>query len=191
MTRFTCAGGGRILLLLILASCATAPKHETLTSFADSHPECKIKPDDLNLSIFRSTGESFARGITSTTSMMVTTVGYATDVVIVGGVVIGVAYLCQYGCSDIVAPQIFNSYSSVGKWTYKETSSWRCPYVDHISQAVRKSAKCNYQHGNLVEAYAQLNFLNNNEIMSDCVSHLEVEKINNLKNTFTSASGSN
>lgn len=180
----------KVLMLLLLVSCASAPKHETLTSFSDSHPDCKIMSDELNLPFLKSTGESFSRGIKSTTSVMFTTVGYATDVVIVGGTIVGLAYLCQYGCSGDFPP-LFDSYTGVGKWTYKETASWRCPYVEHISEAVRKSAKCNYEHGNYVEAYAQLNFLNQHKVMKDCLSHLEVEKIENLRNSFTSTSGSN
>lgn len=189
MTRFTTTGGCKLLLLLLMVGCASAPKHEALNSFSDSHPDCQIKSDDLKLPLIKSTGQTFSRSIKTTTSIMATTVGYATDVVIVGGTIVGLAYLCQYGCSSLDIP-IFDSYTGVGNWTYKETSSWRCPYVDHISEAVRKSAKCNYEHGNYVEAYEELNFLDHNKVMKDCLSHLEVEKVDNLRNSFTSTGGS-
>nr|MBA2405305.1 hypothetical protein [Bdellovibrionales bacterium] len=163
----------KILLLILLTACASAPKNETVRFYlSESHPSCKIHADDLDLSIFKTSEATLTRGLKSTGSLMFTTVGYATDVLLVGGGMVGLAVLCgeHFAVHCVDSSGLFELYSSIGKRTYKDTATWRCPYVDHISEVVRKSAACNYQHGHYIESYEQLNFLENNQVMKECAS---------------------
>lgn len=178
----------KIMILILISACASAPKKE-LSNFSDSHPSCKIDSKDLNLSILESSGNNLARGIKTSGSLMFTTVGYVTDVAIIGAGIITLAWLCgdvfAVDCVD-AADLVEGDYKGVGNWTYDQTEKWRCPYVDHISQAVRESAECNYKHEHFIEAFEQMNFLERNKVMRDCTTSLERDEVNNQFNRMKS-----
>lgn len=185
-----------ILILFLIASCASAPKQEALTSFSDSHPSCQIEASDLQLSVLKTSETGLTRGLKTSGSLVFTTIGYVTDVVVIGAGVVSLAWLCGESsggnCLDVAfTPLSEFDYTGIGNWTFDKTASWRCPYVDHISQAIRKSAKCNYEHEHFIEAYEQLQFLEQNRVMKNCLSNLEEERVSDLRNSFPSASGSN
>lgn len=168
-----------ILSLLLIASCASAPKKEAITNFSQSHPSCQIKAEDLDLTVFKTSSNGITRGMKTSGSLIFTTVGYLTDVVVISASVIGLAYLCgdHFAVDCVDATDMFEGgYTGIGNWTFDKTERWRCPYVDHISEAVRESAECNYKKNHYIEAFEQMNFLARNDVMKTCSSDLERQK---------------
>lgn len=190
MTRFTCAGGGKILLLFLLVSCASTPKkHELESSFSESHPACKLNVEKHQPSFFVAAAENLFRGIKSTGSYTLTTLGYTTDTVLVGSGVVALGWLCIEGhssdCGDILEGyvQILKSADivSLGNKAYTGTSSWRCPYVDHITKAIREVAACNSKHSHYIAAFAQLDQVELKPILKECISSVEKLKVEELR----------
>lgn len=171
-----------ILILLLITACSSAPKKE-LKNFSDSHPACQIDAKDLDLSLLDASGQNLSRGIKTSGSLMFTTVGYVTDVAIIGAGIITLAWLCgdvfAADCVD-AADLVEGDYNGIGNWTFDQTAKWRCPYVDHISKAVRESADCNYKHEHFIEAFEQMNFLERNKVMRDCTTTQEQNKVSDL-----------
>lgn len=170
-----------ILFLLLIAACASAPEKE-LKNFSDSHSACRIDAKDINLSIMENSQNTLSRGIKTSGSLMFTTVGFVTDVAIIGAGIITLAWLCgdvfAVDCIDAV-DLVEGDYKGVGNWTFDKTEKWRCPYVDHISKAVRESAECNYKHELFIEAFEQMNFLERDKVMRGCTTTLEREEVTN------------
>lgn len=177
----------RLLILILFASCASVPKHSQL-AFDESHPSCVIKEEDLELPIILQTKNILTTGIASTGSIAVTTLGLASDVIVVGTTAIIISPACQYGCGT--APeQVIAGLESAGLlWSTKRafvyTESWRCPYVDHISKALRKSARCNFKQGQLVAANELLGIARSNETLKVCASDFEKYEVELLTQKF-------
>lgn len=181
----------RLLVILILVtSCAHKLERQELQNLDYlSHEECIIKKEDLELPLFIRTSRNLESGIKSSGSYALTTVGYATDVVIFGGVVVGMVWLCGESsggsCVDAVGNMLKLSAHAAdatelkgfGSSGYEATSSWRCPYVDHISQAIRDSAKCNMKKGHFSAAFAHLDLLETNLTLKKCISDREREHL--------------
>lgn len=177
----------RLLILLFLASCASVPKHDQL-AFDESESACVITESDLELPFMLQTQNLLTMGLGSTSSIAVTTLGLASDVLVVGSTLIVLSPLCEYGCHDLPESIIRGFEKSKLVWStrraFKATEAWRCPFVDHVSRAIRKSAKCNYKRGNLVAANSILGSIKENDVLDLCSSDLEKDEVQTLMQNF-------
>lgn len=53
--------------------------------------------------------------------------------------------------------------------------------MDHISRAFRKVSECLHDKGEYVAAFEQMNILEDDDVLSECVSETEKEKLRNLQ----------
>lgn len=191
----------KYLILFFLMSCASAPKKESFQkALSESHPSCQLEIDNPQRSFFTSTKENLSQGLKTTGSYVLTTLGYTSDTIFIGGGTVGIVWLCRDQASDCF--DLLRGYFGIlgetdviglGQHTYQKTSSWRCPYVDHLGQAIRKVAACNMRHSHFVAAYLQLDEFDLNPVLNECLTPSEKlkskflrKRINelSLKSTF-------
>lgn len=109
---------------------------------------------------------------------------------IVGGMLVGLGLLCESTdaichTSNIVEGILeiytWDDFNGIGSYTFENTSKWRCPNVDHISRVVRENALCNFQHGEILTAFSQLDSLASGQTLKRCLSAEEKREIDLLK----------
>jgi hypothetical protein len=180
----------KILIFIFLVSCSSTPKkHELESSFSESHPSCKLNIEKYEPPFYIAAADNLFRGIKSTGSYTLATIGYTSDTVFVGGGVVALGWLCLEGhstdCGNILEGyvQILKSADivSLGNKAYSGTSSWRCPYVDHITSALREVAACNSKHSHYIAAFAQLDQVEMKPILKECISNVEKLKVEELR----------
>ena len=129
-------------------------------------------------------------------SYLATGVGFATDFTfsVVGSVIVGVTV-----CSPVIllegalqgsgklsgecVSKVGGSFSEqvgsdLGSKTFKATSGWRCPEVDHISIGLRKVSTCMSKRGSLKQAREQLVSILQFKNLASCISDGELKNIN-------------
>lgn len=134
-------------------------------------------------------------GTTKSTSYIATGLGYTADVALIAtkGVIVGLVL-----CSPVIALDVAvgnrgsgtsaclstssvifsgNSEYPLGNSTHNATKSWRCPSIDHIVKAARKSISCLADKGKKEEAKLQLSTLKSDSLIEKCASQSEKEKL--------------
>lgn len=177
-------------MLFLLVACTTAPSVKRLTHEKIENKEClrpleniTVRPEQTVLGLFKQTAGTAG-------TVVATGAGVVSDTVVVSTGLIGTAYLCVDGhfCDDIMGGYVGIMEEADMLWTtkkaYKASSSWRCPYVDHISKAFRKVSSCLHEKKEFVAAFEQLNIIEANSVLSECVSATEKEKLEELRTQF-------
>jgi hypothetical protein len=179
----------RLLFIFLLSACSSAPKHTDLNlSSLESHPECKIHAKDLELPLYRQSTNLLARGMGTTGSLAITSLGLVSDVAVVTVGAVGIAALCDpslsSACGDVIEGYMGAMEKSDLLWSTKRayvySQKWRCPYVDHISEALRQSASCNYQRQHFIATNGILATLESNQVLNECSSEFEKNQVNEL-----------
>lgn len=180
----------KYFFFLSLLACTSAPSVNKLT-YRESiqHQECLNPLSQLSVPFPQKVQNALFQTTGVTGSLLVTSVGVVSDTVVASGGIAGL-YLCADGNGGSGCGDLMGAYFGVMEdldllWTtkkaYKGTSSWRCPYVDHISRAMRKVSTCIHDNGEFVAAFEQLNRLDTDDVMALCSSEFEKEKVRNLK----------
>lgn len=179
----------KIILLLFICACSSAPKHSELNlSSMESHPECKIQAEDLELPLYRQSTNLLLRGVGTTGSMAFTGLGLVSDVAVVSVGAVGIAALCDPSlspaCGDVLEGYLGAMEETDLLWSTKRayvySQKWRCPYVDHVSKALRKSAWCNHQRQHFLAANGILATLESHQVLNECSSESEKTQVKEL-----------
>ncbi len=164
------------ILLILALSCTTAPPVKKLVLKDIKSKDCLKPLEEVKLNAI----ETFA-------GLLQQTAGTA-GTVVVGTGLAGTFYLCARDslfCEDIIGGYVGLMEEADMLWStkkaYNTSAKWRCPQVDHISYAFRKVSSCLYVKGEYVAAFEQLALIEENMVMSDCMSDLEKEKSQELK----------
>jgi hypothetical protein len=183
----------KFIILLFLSACSSAPKHSELNlSYLESHPDCKIQPEDLELPLYRQSTNLLARGMGTTGSLAITSLGLVSDVAVVTVGAVGIAAICDpslsSACGDVIEGYLGAMEKSDLLWSTKRayvySQKWRCPYVDHVSKALRKSALCNHKRQHFLAANGILATLETHQVLNECSSDLEKTQVKELNQTL-------
>ncbi len=176
----------KFVFFLFLIACSTAPSVKNLTyKQTITHQECLKPLQNLEVSAPRKIQSALLQSTGTAGSYILTSAGVVTDTVVVSTGFIGTVYLCSQGGGSSGCGEVFGGYMGVMEhldllWTTKKafngTSTWRCPYVDHISKAMRKVSDCLYDNGEYVAAFEQLSIIESDPVMDDCLSSGEKKK---------------
>ncbi len=181
----------KFIFFLFLIACSTAPSVQQLTHDDIQHKECLAPLEEVSLSPQRQMLSLVQQTTGTAGSLMAAGVGVVSDTVVVTTGLVGSALLCGQFChGDILELYVEGMQEANLLWTtprvYKASSSWRCPYVDHISKAFRKVSSCLHSKGEYVAAFEQLNMVEDNKVLKRCISDFEKGKILVLKTELQS-----
>lgn len=181
-------GAMKWLMTFFLISCATPPSVKTLTRKDIQNKACLKPLEDVKLSAIQTVGSLLQQTVGTAGTVVATGAGVVGDTIVVGTGLAGTFYLCARDsifCEDIMSGYVGLMEEADLLWSTKKamktSEKWRCPQVDHISEAFRKVSNCLYVQGEYVAAFEQLALIQENTVMSDCTSDLEREKVEELK----------
>jgi len=178
-----------VLLSLFISACSSPQKHQVFAQHL-AQLQCAEALANLPETQWKKIENTSKTLVKGATSVLISGPGYAVDglVFLAGG--IGILALCSPvflasaltttgsgNLSCLPAPNgvvdQYKNYKSVGHKTMKELKNWRCPDVDHISQGLRKVAKCYRQKGDEKKAQRQLSVILADTNFSNCLSARE------------------
>ncbi|MES2526052.1 MAG: hypothetical protein V4598_03160 [Bdellovibrionota bacterium] len=181
----------KFVFFFFLIACSTAPSVQQLTHDEIIHKECLAPLEDVKLSPQRQMLSLFQQTTGTAGSLLATSVGVVSDTVVVTTGIVGTAYLCVDSafCGDVLEGYVGIMQEADLLWStkkaYNASSSWRCPYVDHISKAFRKVSSCLHAKGEYVAAFEQLNNVEDDHVLKKCISETEREKLKVLQAELT------
>ncbi len=184
------------LILFFFVACSTAPSVKNLTYKQTINNRGCLQPlENLEVSAPQRIQSALLQSTGTAGSYLLTSAGVVTDTVVVTSGFVGTVYLCSQGGGSSGCGEVFGGYMGIMEhmdllWTTKKaftgTSSWRCPYVDHISKAFRKVSYCLHEKGEYVAAFEQLNIIEADVVLRECISNGEKLKFESLKTKLTS-----
>lgn len=186
----------KFLILLFLIACSSAPSVEKLTHDNIQHKECLAPLETVTLSPQRQMLSLLQQTTGTAGSLIATSAGVVSDTVVVTTGVVGTAYLCIDAnfCGEVLEGYVGIMQEVDMLWSTKKafnaSSSWRCPYVDHISKAFRKVSSCLHSKGEFVSAFEQFNMVESDSVLKKCISNAEREKLKALEAQLTLPSAS-
>jgi hypothetical protein len=180
------------IFLILALSCTTAPPVKKLVLKDIKSKDCLKPLEDVKLNTIKTFAGLLQQTAGTAGTVVATSAGVVGDTVVVGTGLAGTFYLCARDslfCEDIIGGYVGIMEEADMLWStkkaYNTSTKWRCPQVDHISHAFRKVSSCLYVKGEYVAAFEQLALIEENMVMSDCMSDLEKEKIQELKAKLT------
>lgn len=173
------------LILVLFLSCSHKIKKSDVAELPQNSPQAclmplvdpPIKKDAQLSSIIR-------QGVGYPSSYLLTGIGFTTDIALYTGVITGAVMFCgQFSSADCfggLVGMFDSSYNSLGKSAYEKTELWRCPYVDHISKALRQTTECLKTNNMDKEALEQLDLIRYDKILQTCSTEFEKEEVKKL-----------
>ncbi len=194
-----------ILLSFLSYSCSTP--EQKFNNYI-SAGQCEKAIDYIKHSKRRNILNYTTHALSNTSSYVLTGLGYGADVILIvtGGVVVGAALCgpvlafeaaakssghatgkCMEASMKILGEISSNEtfdYSSIGKRTYENTSSWRCSANRDLTKYMLSTSRCYLNRDGsegVKKAELQLNLLEGNQIFYECLSNEERNKIHELR----------
>lgn len=176
------------IFLILTLSCTTAPPVKKLILKDIKNKECLKPLEDAKQNVIQTFAGLMQQTAGTAGTVVATGAGVVGDTVVVGTGLAGTFYLCARDslfCEDIIGGYVAIMEEADMLWStkkaYNTSAKWRCPQVDHISSAFRDVSHCLYVQGEYVAAFEQLALVQENMVMSDCMSDLEKERVEELK----------
>ena len=178
----------KYLILLSLIACTTAPSIQKLTHDKIKNKECLTPLENVKLTPGQTVMGLFQQTAGTAGNVVATSAGVVGDTIVVGTGLAGTFLLCAQDsifCDDLLGSYVGLMEEADLLWNtkkaYKGSSSWRCPQVDHISRAFRKVSECLHDKGEYVAAFEQIGIVEDNDVLKNCSSGPEKEKMETLK----------
>ncbi len=184
----------KFFIFLFIVACSTAPSVEKLTHDNIQNKECLTPLESVTLSPQRQVMSLLQQTTGTAGSLIATGAGVVSDTVVVTTGIVGTAYLCidSHFCGEVMEGYVGIMQEVDMLWStkkaYNASSSWRCPYVDHISKAFRKVSSCLHEKGEFVAAFEQFNIVEGDSVLKRCISNSEREKLKELEAQLTQPS---
>ncbi len=173
----------KLFVLLLLISCS----HQQLIKDTKVTGDCAHLSNEIEKPVIKHLGDFAKQCTLGTTSLLITTVGAATDLVFVL-LTNPVTKLTACVAGSYEQPLYYNVYypnpicdsvaedtivPGLGQAAFDETKALRCPNLDYVSEGLRKISECYLERNQKGKALEQLKAISANKEIVLCISEDE------------------